>query len=93
MHQERQWRKLQKRGAKTLRGALAGGMVGPAGATWQPPSPLLLRVSSPSLLNLPATFLVADKFHVYFALDSLFSSFLKFTLENTKYKKIVEIVR
>ena len=35
---------------------------------------------------------MADKFHVYFALESLFSAFLKFTLENLEYSKLVEIV-
>ena len=43
-------------------------------------NPLLLQVSSLSFLSFPATFPVADKFRVYFALESLFSGFLKFTL-------------
>jgi len=37
-------------------------------------------------------FTVADKFRVYFALKSLFSGFLKQTLENIEYAKLVEIV-
>jgi len=37
-------------------------------------------------------FPMANKFRVYFALESIFSAFLKFTLENTKYSKLVEIV-
>jgi len=35
---------------------------------------------------------VADKFRVYFALESHFVAFLKYTLENTKYAKLVENV-
>ena len=35
-------------------------------------------------------FFVADKFRVYFALESLFLAFLEFTLENTEYTKLVE---
>ena len=34
-----------------------------------------------------------DKFSVYFALESLFLAFLKFTLQNTEYAKLMEIVR
>jgi len=37
-------------------------------------------------------FPVADKFCIYFALGSLFSAFLKETLENTEYAKLMEIV-
>ena len=36
-------------------------------------------------------FLVVDKFRVHFALESLFSAFLKFSLENTEYAKLMEI--
>ena len=68
-------------------------MVGPAGPTYRPTGPPLLRVSSPSFLSLSVMFLVADKFHVYSALESLFSAFLKFTLENIEYAKLVEIVK
>jgi hypothetical protein len=67
-------------------------MVGLADPTWQPSGPALLRESS-SFLSLPVMFPVADKFCVYFALESLFLAFLKFTLENTKYPKLMEIVR
>jgi len=38
-------------------------------------------------------FFVADKFLGNYALESLFSAFLKFTLENIEYAKLVEIVR
>jgi len=37
-------------------------------------------------------FLVADNFHVYFALESFFLAFLEFTLENTEFAKLVRIV-
>ena len=64
---------FQKRGVKTPEGAPAGAMVGPAGPTWRPLGPLLLRVSSQSFLSLLVMFPVADKFRVYFAFESLFS--------------------
>jgi len=37
-------------------------------------------------------FPVADKFRVYFAIESLFLAFTKFTLENIQYEKLVKIV-
>ena len=37
-------------------------------------------------------FPVVDNFCVYFALESLFLAFLKFTLENIEYTKVMEIV-
>jgi len=81
MHQERQWRKLPEEEGQNPKGSSAGARVGPTDPTWQPPSPPLLRVPSQFFLILLATFPVADKFHVYFALESLFSAFLEFTLE------------
>jgi hypothetical protein len=67
-------------------------IVGPTGPTWQPPAPPLLWVPSRSFLSLLAMFPVADNFRVYFSLEFLFSAFLKFTLKNTEYTKLVEIV-
>jgi len=93
MHLERRWRKLREEGGQNPKGVPAGAMVGLPSPTWQPPGPPLLWVSSPSFLSLPATFPVADKVRVYFAIESLFSGFLKFTLENTEYAKLMEIVR
>ena len=43
MTPQRWWRKLQEKGAKTLQGVPAGASVGPAGPTWQPLGPPLLR--------------------------------------------------
>jgi len=37
-------------------------------------------------------FPIVDKFCVYFALETLFLAFLKYTLENIEYKKLVKIV-
>ena len=34
-----------------------------------------------------------DEFHGKYALESLFLAFLKFTLENIEYAKLMEIVR
>jgi len=69
-----------RRGRKTLaaghRPALWWGRLAPPGGI-VPPHPPLLRVSSRRFLSLPVMSLVADKFHVYFALESLFSAFLK----------------
>jgi len=93
IHQERQWRKLPEAEGQNPKGEPFGAMVGPTGPTQQPPGPLLLQVSSRSFLSLPATFPMADKFRLYFALESLFLAFLKFTLENTEYAKLMKIVR
>jgi hypothetical protein len=70
---------FQKGGCNPNPRAPPGPMVGPgpASPTWRRPSPPLLQVSSRWFLNLPVIFPVADKFHVYFALESLFSAFLK----------------
>ena len=76
--------------ARNLRGAPAGARVGPVGPTWRPLAPWLLPVSSGSFPRPDCDVAVADKFCVYFALESLFSSFLKFTLENTEYAKLVQ---
>jgi len=83
---------FRKSRVKTLKGAPADARVGPVGPTWQPPGFPLLRVSSRSFLSLPVMFPMADKFRVYSALESLFSAFVKFTLENTEYAKLIEIV-
>ena len=93
MHQERRWRKLLEVEGQNPKGVPASARVGPASPTWQPPGPPLLRVHSRSFLSLLATFPIADMFRVYFALESLLSAFLKFSLENTEYTKLVEIVR
>jgi len=47
------------------------------GPTWRRPGPPLLRLSSRWFLSLPVMFPVADKFCIYFTLESLFSAFLK----------------
>ena len=93
MHQERRWRKLSEEEGQNPKGAPTGAMVGLAGPIWLSLGPPLLRVPSRSFLSLPATFPVVDKFCVYFALESLFSAFLKFNLENTEYAKLMKIVR
>jgi len=50
-------------------------------------------MSSRSFPHPVCVIAIADMFHDYFALESLFSAFLEFTLENTEYAKLVEIVR
>jgi len=85
--------RLQKAVARNARRALAGARVGPAGPTFSPLRVLFLRVSCRPFLSLMTMFSVTDKFCGNYALESLFSVFLKFTLENTEYAKLVEIVR
>ena len=43
--------------------------------------------------SLMTIFSIVDKFRGNYALESLFLAFLKFTLENTEYAKLVEIIR
>ena len=54
--------------------------------------PATLRVSSRVFPRHIRDVFRGDKFRVYFALESLFSAFMKFTLENIEYAKLVEIV-
>ena len=59
-------------------------MVGPAGPTWRPLAPDFFRCLLESSLVRFVIFFMADKFHVYFALESLFLAFLK--IDHGKYK-------
>jgi len=77
MHQERQWRKLPEGEANPSSRGPAGVGVGPTGPTWQGLRPRLLLVSSGSFPRPVCDISVADKFCVYFALESLFLAFLK----------------
>jgi len=85
--------RLQKAVARNPREALTGARVGPTGPTFSPLRVSFLRVTSRPFLSLMMIFSIADKFCCNYALESLFSTFLKFTLENTEYAKLVEIVR
>jgi len=50
-------------------------------------------MSSMPFLSLMMMFSVVDKFRGNYALESLFLAFLKFTLKNTEYAKLMEIIR
>jgi len=59
-------------------------MVGLAGPTWRPLGPSFFRCL-PKSSHVPfMIFFVADKFCVYFALESLFSAFLE--IDPGKYR-------
>jgi len=77
MHQEWQWRKLSEEGAETVEGGVGrcyGGAGRPHLAAF---GPLALQVSSKVFPCPNRDLFVADKFCVYFALESLFSAFLE----------------
>ena len=70
MHQERRWRKLPEEGAETLKGGAGRPHLAASGHP-------ALQVSSKVFPRPVRDLFVADKFHVYFTLESLFSSFSK----------------
>jgi len=84
-----------RNGAKTLtrgrRLAPWWGRPTPPGA-WRPLAPGFFRCLPESSPIPFVIFFVVDKFRDYFTLESLFSAFLEFTLENTEYTKLMEIV-
>jgi len=76
MQQERRWRKLLEEGPRTLEGGTDRRYGGAGRLHLVASAPPALRVSSRVFSRPNRELFVADKFRVYFALESLFSAFL-----------------